>query len=147
MYEMIKAHMTQNIPFAGHAFVTIDEIGPGHATAHIEDVNEVKNHINTIHAGALFTLAETASGAAMAGTLGERLMQLRPVAKDASIAYKKIAKGTIVATGRASLSPEEAKSTLDEAGKVVFVVDVDLTDDSGDIVAQVSVNWHVSPMR
>ena len=85
MYEMIKAHMTQNIPFAGHAFVTIDEIGPGHATAHIEDVNEVKNHINTIHTGALFTLAETASGAAMAGTLGERLMQLRPVAKDASI--------------------------------------------------------------
>ena len=37
MYEMIKAHMTQNIPFAGHAFVTIDEIGPGHATAHIDD--------------------------------------------------------------------------------------------------------------
>jgi acyl-coenzyme A thioesterase PaaI-like protein len=47
--------------------------------------------LGTPHAGALFTLAETASGAAMAGGFAELILGLRPVAKESRIQYQKVA--------------------------------------------------------
>merc|ERR1739841_235484 len=45
-----------------------------------------------MHAGAMFTLGEAASGAALGGVLGDQLLAVRPVAADASIKYLKTGK-------------------------------------------------------
>src|SRR5262245_52594317 len=58
---------TGGVPFAHHARVDVLEIGEGTGRARMPDSPELRNHIQSLHAGALFTLGETASGSAMLG--------------------------------------------------------------------------------
>ena len=108
---------------------------------------EVSNHIGTVHAGAMFTLAEAASGAALAGTFADNLLSLRPVAAEASIRYLKVAKGSLTAAARVDGDVEAVRATLESEGKVAFPITVTLTDEAGVNVATVTVSWHVSPLR
>jgi len=146
-FEMIKAHLSTAVPFATHTGVVIEAVGPGTARATLPMRTEVANHIGTPHAGAVFTLAEAASGAAMAGAFAEILLGLRPVAAEARIAYLKLAKGTLLAEARTEQPPETLRATLDADGKVSFPVLVDVTDETGAQVARVEIAWHVSPTR
>jgi acyl-coenzyme A thioesterase PaaI-like protein len=96
-YEMIKANLDTAVPFATHVGVKLLEIGDGVASAELAQRDAVSNHINSMHAGAMFTLGEAASGAAMAGALAPVILNMRPVAAVANIAFKKVAKGTLTA--------------------------------------------------
>ena len=80
LYETIRTQMTSTVPFARHAGVTITEVADGRAFARLPETPESVNHIGSQHAGALFTLGETASGAAMAGAFAQVLLAIRPVA-------------------------------------------------------------------
>tara|TARA_R110002124_G_C8847751_1_gene506077 strand:- start:77 stop:529 length:453 start_codon:yes stop_codon:yes gene_type:complete len=146
-YEMIKAHLSRAVPYATHTGVTIDEVGAGVARAALPMRPEVSNHIGTVHAGAMFTLAEAASGAALAGCFADNLLSLRPVAAEASIRYLKVAKGSLTAEARVDGDVDAVRATLASAGKVAFPITVTITDETGVPVAAVTVSWHVSPLR
>lgn len=146
-YDAIKAHLSRSIPFAAHSGVVIDNVGAGTARAHLPATPETANHIGTPHAGAMFTLGETASGAAMAGAFAEILLTLRPVAAEAKIGYLKIARGTLTAEAECSQPADALRATLDSTGKVVFDVAVKVTDETGVQVGAMSVAWHVSRAR
>ena len=104
---------------------------------------ELGNHVGSQHAGALFTVAETASGAAFVGAFAERMGDVTPLARSAEISYEKIAKGPIDATAKLGVPAAEALATLDAEGKVVFPCEVELSDASGQRVATATVHWHV----
>ncbi|MEO9575702.1 MAG: YiiD C-terminal domain-containing protein [Tateyamaria sp.] len=142
-YDMIKAHMTQAIPFAAHVGIELIEIGDGTATAALDQRRETSNHIQTQHAGAMFTLGEAASGAALGGALAPVLLDVRLVASGAQISYVKIAKGRLTATAKTSAPGAELLATLQDVGKVTFSVDVDIHDEAGDTVVTMHVDWHV----
>ncbi len=142
-YDMIKAHMTQAIPFAAHVGVELIEIGDGTATAALDQRRETSNHIQTQHAGAMFTLGEAASGAALGGALAPVLLEVSPVASGAQVSYVKIAKGRLTAIAQTSAPGSELLDTLKEVGKVTFSVDVDIRDEAGETVASMQVDWHV----
>lgn len=142
-YEMIRTHLSTAVPFANTVGVVLGPITDGAATATLEQRKETSNHIQTQHAGAMFTLGEAASGAALAGALAPVLLQSRPVAKDARIAYVKIAKGTLTASATTERPGPELLAELGAEGKVVFDVNVDITDAEGDTVAEMTVAWHV----
>lgn len=144
MYEMIKSHLGSAVPFAATTGVKILDLGAGVATASLEQRPEVTNHIASLHAGALFTLGEAASGAAMSGAFVEQLLQIRPIATDASIDYVKIAKGTITAKAKASEPAFDLLARLAADGKVRFQVDVSLSNESDQEVARMKVGWLVS---
>lgn len=143
MFEMIRAQMTKAVPFAAHTGVELLEIGAGRAVARLVQRPEVGNHIGTLHAGALFTLGETASGGAMSGAFAERILSVRPVAVGARITYAKPARGTLTATAATSRPPAELLAALDAEGKVQFDVEVDFADEAGVAVAGMVVSWHV----
>ena len=65
-FDALRAQLSAAVPFAAHVGVALETIGEGTATATLEQRRDTSNHIATMHAGALFTLAEAASGAAMA---------------------------------------------------------------------------------
>ena len=67
MLDSILAHLRTSVPFADHVGIELDTIDPGRAIARLPERLDSTNHIGSVHAGALFTLAEAASGAAMAG--------------------------------------------------------------------------------
>lgn len=142
-FDMIKAHMTQAIPFANHVGVELIEIGDGTCTAGLEQRTETSNHIRTQHAGAMFTLGEAASGGALGGALAPVLLEVRPVAAGAEIKYVKIAKGRLTATARTDTPGPDLLKTLKDVGKVAFGVDVDIRDGDGDTVVTMRVDWHV----
>lgn len=140
---MIKSHLNSNLPFAKHAGVDLTELGDGTGTAILLQSDYSVNHIGTQHAGALFTVGETASGAAMAGTFPNQILSLRPVTKDARIQYLKIAKGVITATANTVDDPDTLRKTLKSEGRAVFDVAVSLTDEAGIEVATLTVTWDV----
>ena len=143
IYEMIRDHMDKSVPFATVTGVELVEVSPERGVARLAKRPEVENHIQTMHAGAMFTLGEAASGAALGGVLGELLMSARPVAADASIKYLKTGKTDLTATATANSDAETIRKELSEVGKVVFDINVAITDAEDMTVAEMAVNWHV----
>lgn len=142
-FEAIAAGMTQAVPFAGHLDLEITSVAEGEATVVLPARQELTNHVGSQHAGALFTAAETASGAAFVGAFAERMGDVTPLARSAEIAYEKIAKGPIAATATLGMPKDEVLATLDDDGKVEFPCNVRLTDSSGTQVASATIRWHV----
>jgi uncharacterized protein (TIGR00369 family) len=142
-FDAIAQGMTQAVPFAGHLGLEITSVGPGEAVVRLPERAELTNHVGSQHAGALFTVAETASGAAFVGAFAERLGEVTPLARSAEISYEKIAAGPIDATATLGVDAEEALATLDADGKVVFPCEIELVDAHGNRVATATVQWHV----
>ena len=142
-FDAIAAGMTQAIPFAGFLGVKVTSMAEGEAVALLPERDELKNHVGSQHAGALFSVAETASGAAFVSAFAERMGDLTPLARSADIAYEKIARGPIEAAATLGMPKDEALATLDRAGKVEFPCEVSLTDAEGIRVATATVRWHV----
>ncbi len=142
-FEMIRNHLSQAVPFANTVGVELGPITDSSAVAMLDQRDGTSNHIGSQHAGAMFTLGEAASGAALAGALAPVILQSRPVAKDAKISYLKIAKGRLTATAEPSRTSGELLAELSTVGVVVFDVNVAITDETGDHVAEMAVTWHV----
>lgn len=146
-YDMIKSHLDTAVPFATHVGVKLLEIGDGTARAELVQRDEVSNHIKFMHAGAMFTLGEAASGAAMAGALAPVILDMRPVAAMGQIAFKKVAIGTLTAHAKTSQEGAALMQAIKDDGKVAFDVTVDIQNAVGETVVDMTVNWYVSANR
>lgn len=142
-FDAIAKGMTHAVPFAGHLGLEITHVAEGEALVVLPEAHELTNHVGSQHAGALFTVAETASGAAFVGAFAERMGDVTPLARSAEISYEKIAKGPIEASAKLGVDPAAALATLDAEGKVVFPCEVELNDADGQRVATAVVQWHV----
>ena len=142
-FDAIAQGMTQAVPFAGFLDLEITSVAAGEATVVLPERAELTNHVGSQHAGALFTAAEAASGAAFVGAFAERMGEVTPLARSAEISYEKIAKGPIEARATLGVPAAEALATLDAEGKVVFPCEIEMTDPSGLKVATATVHWHV----
>ncbi len=142
-FDAIAKGMTMAVPFAGHLGLEIAEISAGEATVVLPRRPELNNHVGSQHAGALFTVAETASGAAFVGAFAIRMGDVTPLARSAEIDYVKVASGPITASAELGVDAAEALATLDAEGKVEFPCEVELTDGEGNTVATATVHWHV----
>jgi acyl-coenzyme A thioesterase PaaI-like protein len=120
------------------------EVGPGRGVVRLPDKPELLNHVRSQHAAGLFAAAETASGAAMTGALADSLAGMTPLAKSAEISYKRLAKGTITATGVLSEDVGAITKRIADDGKAEFDANVELQDESGQVVGTMTVRWHVS---
>jgi thioesterase domain-containing protein len=90
------------------------------------------NHIGTVYAGSLFSLADYAGGVLFFATFD--LKQYYPILREVTITFKK--PGTTDITCEASMSPaqaEQMKSITDETGKADWVLDLELKDEKGDV--------------
>src|SRR6201996_8677520 len=142
-FEAIAQGMTQAVPFAGYLGLEISHVAEGESTVVLPERVELTNHVGSQHAGALFSAAETASGAAFVGAFAERMGDVTPLARSAEIAYSKGARGPIEAKARLTKPAADALATLHAEGRVDFSVEVELTDAEGATVATATVDWNV----
>ena len=141
-YDALKAAIGQAIPFNTHLGLEVTEIGPGHGVVLLPEAPHLLNHVGSQHAGGLFSAGEAASGGAFVGAFAERMGDITPLAQRADIEYRRIARGAITAT--ATLDDAEARiAELDADGVTRFGVPVELTDAGGEVVASMTVHWHV----
>ena len=92
------------------------------------------NHIGTMYAGALFTLAEVPGGALYLTTFDTR--RFIPIVTEMSIKFVKPAKGTVsieIAMPDERIAELEAEAEAN--GKAVFELEGELKDQNGEVVA------------
>ena len=143
-FTSLRTQLAAAIPFARHAGVEIMEISDGAAVARLVQSEPLSNHLGSVHAGAIFTLGETASGAAMVGAFAEVATQMRPLATSANISYLKLARGTLLARARTDIVGSELRAQLAGNGAVNFAVHVDVQDERERVIAQLVVSWRVT---
>lgn len=139
--------LLEGLPFNQLIGMKVAQVGDGTGEARLPDRPEVKNHVGTQHAGALFTCAETAAGAAIVGAFGHMLGELTPLALTATIRYLKPAIGPISA--RAALV--EAKSDVLAAyvrdGRAQCTVSVSLRNESDVEIGAMTIEWFLKKNR
>jgi uncharacterized protein (TIGR00369 family) len=141
--SLIAKSMGTAVPYIGHMGIEVTAMEEGAATALLPDRPELHNHVGSQHAGALFGVAETASGAAFVGAFAARMGDLTPLARSAQISYLKVARGPIEAKATLNTPAADALAALDADGRVDFSVEVGMTDAEGTTVATATVDWNV----
>src|ERR671925_804982 len=110
--EMLAA----TVPMARTLNLEFLQATPDKAVVALPDQSEYHNHVGGPHAGAMFTLGETASGAIVLAAFGDQLARAVPLAVSAEIGYRKLAMGAVTATARLGRPAAEVVADLD-AGK------------------------------
>src|ERR1700759_2713348 len=127
-FDAVAKGMAVAVPYISHMGIEVTEMSEGAATAVLPDKPELHNHVGSQHAGALFGVAETASGAGFVGAFAVRMGDVTPLARSAQIASLKVARGPIEAKGKLNTPAAAALAALDAEGPVDFSVEVEMTD-------------------
>lgn len=121
------------------------ETTPERAVLALPDQSDFHNHIGGPHAGAMFTLGESASGAIVLAAFGDQLARAVPLAVNAEIAYKKIALGRVLATATLGRPTAEVVAELDEGKRPEFPVAVSFQREDGAVTGEMTVLWTLRP--
>jgi acyl-coenzyme A thioesterase PaaI-like protein len=130
---MMKQLIETKVAFIERSGIKAIELKPGYVKLSAP-IKGNENHIGTMYAGALFTVAEMPVGAIYLTTFD--INKYYPVVKEMTIQYRKLAKTDV--TVELGFTDEEVAKILtetDETGKSEFNVQVDVKDESGEIVA------------
>jgi acyl-coenzyme A thioesterase PaaI-like protein len=147
----LAAEMLGSVPFAqtlGIEFVevTVDEAGGPRVVVRLPDSAATRNHVGGPHAGALFTLGETASGAVVLAAFGQLFARAVPLAVRAEIDYRRLALGTVRATARLDRPAESVVAELDAGARPEFPVRVEIGTEDGAVTTEMTVLWTLKPL-
>ena len=143
----VKSALSAAVPMVRTLSLEFLEFDGTTAVLKLPDQEPYHNHIGGPHAGAMFTLAESASGAIVIGSFAEQLAKATPLATVAEIRYLKIAMGDITATATMSRSVEDVLAELDNGQRPEFDVNIALNDASGTHTGQMVVRWTLKPNK
>lgn len=105
--------LAATVPMARTLQLDFIETTPERAVVRLPDQADFHNHVGGPHAGAMFTLAESASGAIVIAAFGEQMSRAVPLAVRAEIDYKKLAMGDVTATATLGRPVADVVAELD----------------------------------
>lgn len=143
MRPLVKMQMDGKVPFAKACGVRLSSMGDGVARCEMAQKPELLDDTGKLADGALFTLAETCSGAAMAGGFASVILGVRPVAAQVEFEVLQPALGLINAQAKVAQAISPLKKTLRTTGKINFPVEVEVSDAGGHTVARMHVTWNL----
>ncbi|MFE5298422.1 DUF4442 domain-containing protein [Streptomyces sp. NPDC056632] len=139
--EMLAA----TVPMARTLGLKFLETTAERAVVELPDQADYHNHVGGPHAGAMFTLAESASGAIVLAAFGDQLGRAVPLAVKAEIGYKKLAMGVVTATATLGRPAAEVVAELDAGQRPEFPVKIDITRADGAVTGEMTVVWTLRP--
>ncbi|MFE9856279.1 DUF4442 domain-containing protein [Streptomyces sp. NPDC005780] len=116
------------------------------AVVRMPDQADFHNHVGGPHAGAMFTLAESASGAVVMAAFGDQLTRAVPLAVNAEIAYKKLAMGEVTATATLGRPVADVVAELDAGERPEFPVAVRIRRADDAVTGEMTVLWTLRPI-
>ena len=137
--------MPATVPMVRTLGLVFDQATAERAVVRLPDQPGFHNHLGGPHAGAMFSLAETASGAILLAAFGYLLDRAVPLAVSAEIRYLKLAKGEVTATARLTRPVAEVVAELDAGERPEFTVEVDLTRPDGAVSGRMTIVWTLRP--
>jgi acyl-coenzyme A thioesterase PaaI-like protein len=110
----------------------------------LEDRFEYRNHLNTVHASALFSLAEASSGQFLLNEFSE-LTDIVPVVRKVETKYKKPATGVVFSKAKfLETEKTEILEALSKRGRALLKVEVSLFDENEVSIMQSVFEWFVT---
>lgn len=131
--EIARQFTEDKIAFVKRMNLKAEVLEPGFVRLQVPLAGN-ENHIGSMYAGALFTLAEIPGGALFLTSFDAS--KFYPIVKEMNLRFRRPATGDIVVEAR--LSAEEIERLQTEAqanGKAEYVLELQLTDGSGEVVA------------
>jgi acyl-coenzyme A thioesterase PaaI-like protein len=133
--NLAKTALEQGITFVRNAGLQVVELRPGYVKCLMPFRNNNGNHIGTMYAGALFTVAEIPGGALFLSSFDTS--KYFPIVKALNMDFLKPAKSDV--TVEISMTTEQIAGIQAEAnsnGKAEFVLKGELKDTAGVVVAE-----------
>jgi len=128
------------IPFVKHLGIEKNEEG----ILKLEPTLTVQNHIQTIHAAAQFTLAETQSGLYLQTLFPEYRGKVMPLLRESSVKYKKPATSTLTASAYVEEGVKEKfLIALKSKRRAIITVDVELRDENQVVTMRGDFTWFI----
>lgn len=131
--QLIKTLADKPFPFVERCEVQTLEVERGYCKMRMP-LAPNRNHVGTMYAGALATIAELPAGVIFLASFDSS--RYYPVAKDMAIRFRRPASSDVTVEVR--ISEEEIQriaETTESAGKCDFEWEVELKDNSGEVVA------------
>lgn len=114
-----------------HLGVRAESIGRSRVVASLPDAAYLHNHVGGPHAGALFSVAESAAALMSGVVFGDLVGEYVLLVKDAQIHYRKLLRGTPYAEARFTGDEGAVRAALAENGRASFTIDVTIRDAAG----------------
>lgn len=146
-FDAVVAALRDAVPFVRTLGLEYVEASRQRAVVRLPDNPAHHNHVGGPHAGAMFTLAESASGAVVIAHFGELLDQVTPLAVRAEIRYLKVAMGPVIAEAVLGRPREEILEELQAGGRPEFPVLVTLGMPDGVRTGEMTILWTLRPQR
>lgn len=127
------------IPFNKPHRFRIGSLAEGAASVEAPPRRWNRNHLGTVHACALATIGEFAAGLALLGAFDPS--EYRLIMSRLEVDYTRRAKGRILAAAAVELVP--LRADLAASGVALSVVESELRDGEGEVVARVRTHWQV----
>ena len=143
----IGAFLSASVPMVRTLHLEYLETTPERAVLRMPDQPDFHNHVGGPHAGAMFTLAESASGAVVIAAFGEQMSRAVPLAVSAEIGYKKLAMGPVTATAELARPAAEVVAELDAGGRPEFPVRVSIQREDGAVTGEMTIVWTLRPNK
>ncbi|MEU7382198.1 MULTISPECIES: DUF4442 domain-containing protein [unclassified Streptomyces] len=139
--EMLAA----TVPMARTLNLEFRRTTPERAEVTLPDQADYHNHVGGPHAGAMFTLGESASGAIVLAAFGDQLSRAVPLAVRAEISYRKLAMGAVTATATLGRPAADVVAELDAGQRPEFPVSVEIRRADGEVTGEMTVVWTLRP--
>lgn len=132
------------IPF--NAFIGLEACGPDEkGILRLPDRSEHSNHLGTVHASALFALAEASSGSYLHSSFPNDSSQAFAVLRSSNIKYRKPSTGQIYSVGRIDEADREnCIKALEKRGKGTVSIEIELLNEIEVLVATCRFDWFLS---
>ena len=113
----------------------------------LDNRTEYRNHLDTVHASALFALAEATGGHFLLNEFSE-LTDIVPVVRKVEIKYKKPTTGGVFS--KAKLLETEKNEVLEallQRGRALLKVEVSLFEETDTLIMQSVFEWFVTKLE
>ncbi|MEV8566473.1 DUF4442 domain-containing protein [Streptomyces sp. NPDC051322] len=137
--------LAATVPMVGTLGLEFLETTAERAVVRLPDQAAYHNHIGGPHAGAMFTLAESASGAIVIAAFGDQLNRAVPLAVRAEIDYKKLAMGGVTATATLGRPAADVVAELDAGERPEFPVLISIRRADDAVTGEMTVVWTLRP--
>lgn len=132
------------IPF--NKFIGLESTNNGdNSIFKLEPKDEYMNHLGTIHASAMFALAEASSGEYLLKQFNDHKLDIIPVVRKVEIKYNKPANGTIYS--RASIIDSGINDIIEELrtkNRVIIKVKVEIFNENTEKVFTSTFDWFIA---
>ncbi len=106
------------------------------------------NHLGTVHAAALYALAEASCAQLLIVELGNLSNQFVPLLRNAEVKYSKPAVGHVFSNAIfVHTNKTEIESTLNQKKRMLLTIQVQLFLQTGEKVMQGNFDWFISAMQ